>query len=302
MRHEGAVALNCGRSALQYICVAKHINKIWLPYFLCESVCHLLSKCNVETCFYELDRNFIPKLDAVQNKGDWVYIVNYYGRIDNKILSQLRQQYGHIIVDNSQAYFQDPLEGVDTFYTCRKYFGVPDGAFLYTDNRSLVVADRDESFDRMHYVLGRFEHPTSEFYSEYVQRNKAFADEPMRRMSLLTDNLLRGIDYVNVRQIRENNYRYLSERLLAINRLDTNKNIPAGPFAYPFLIENGRNLRKRLIENKIYVPLLWPGSLASCAADSWEYHLAVDLLPLPIDQRYGDADMQRIADCIFDNI
>ena len=39
----------------------------------------------------------------------------------------------NVIIDNVQAYFQRPIEGFDTLYSCRKYFGVPDGAVLYTD-------------------------------------------------------------------------------------------------------------------------------------------------------------------------
>lgn len=29
-----------------------------------------------------------------------------------------------------------PVENVDTLYICRKFFGVADGAFLYTDSFS----------------------------------------------------------------------------------------------------------------------------------------------------------------------
>ena len=32
--HEKAIALNCGRSALAYLCEAKHIKKLYIPYFL----------------------------------------------------------------------------------------------------------------------------------------------------------------------------------------------------------------------------------------------------------------------------
>ena len=38
MFHEGAVALNCARNALLYLCKAKGITKIAVPKFLCDSV------------------------------------------------------------------------------------------------------------------------------------------------------------------------------------------------------------------------------------------------------------------------
>ena len=37
MFHDGAVALNCGRSALAYLWETKKIQKLYLPYFLCDS-------------------------------------------------------------------------------------------------------------------------------------------------------------------------------------------------------------------------------------------------------------------------
>lgn len=38
-----------------------------------------------------------------------------------------------IILDNTQSFFQKPISGIDTIYSCRKYFGVPDGAYLSTN-------------------------------------------------------------------------------------------------------------------------------------------------------------------------
>ena len=37
MLHEEATKLNCGRNALAYLCEAKKIEKLYLPYFLCSS-------------------------------------------------------------------------------------------------------------------------------------------------------------------------------------------------------------------------------------------------------------------------
>ena len=299
MRHDKAIALNCGRSALEYICQARDIKKIWLPYFLCDSVFDRLHRCGIEVEFYPINDVFLPKCENKLLKNEYIYIVNYYGFFDKNVILELKLKYENIIIDNSQAYYHDPVDKIDTFYTCRKFFGVPDGAFLYTDASALKISEQDESFDRMNYLLGRFERSAGEFYPEYVQRNKSFADESVKRMSRLTDNLLHGIHYESVKQIRDANYSYLSERLDDRNELNAAK-VPIGPFAYPFLIKNGRQLRQMLIEHKIYVPLLWPGVLTTCSPDTWEYRLAADLLPLPVDQRYGKEEMQQIVDVLFD--
>ena len=59
-------------------------------------------------------------------------------------------------------------------------------------------------------------------------------------------------------------------------------------------------LRKKLINSKIYIPTLWPDVLELCEKDSIEYNYAQNILPIPIDQRYNDKDMDYIISKIFD--
>lgn len=295
--HEKALALNCGRNALAYLCRARNIQKVWIPHFLCDCVDQLLDKISVEWSCYRIGRDFLPNIDLSVERDDWLYVVNYYGQVSNASIQALKQQYPHLIVDNCQDYFRTPVAGVDTLYTCRKFFGVPDGAFLYTNAPAIDDLERDISYGRMPYLLGRVERPASEFYAEYVQSNADFAKEPVKRLSRLTENLLRGIDYARVQRVRTANWRRLSERLGKLNELALTETV--GPFAYPLLVPNGRMLRKKLIEQKIYVPTLWPAVLERCGEATWEHRLALDLLPLPVDQRYGADDMDYISDAVF---
>ena len=55
MVHEGAISLNCGRNALAYLCEAKKIKKLYLPYFLCSSVPNLCKKIGVEYGYYHIN-------------------------------------------------------------------------------------------------------------------------------------------------------------------------------------------------------------------------------------------------------
>ena len=63
-------------------------------------------------------------------------------------------------------------------------------------------------------------------------------------------------------------------------------------------IKNGIALRKALAKEKIFVPTNWSNVIRDCAPESYEYQWAADILPLPCDQRYGNEEMQRIADVI----
>lgn len=297
MLHKGAIALNCGRNALAYLCEAKAITNIYIPDFLCDSVSKLLDRIGVQHHRYSIEDNFLP-VEFDLPEGAWLYVVNYYGQLSNEILVQLHQSYPNMIVDNAQSYYQMPVPGVDTLYTCRKYFGVADGAFLYTDVKITGEVERDESYDRMRFLLGRYERSASEFYAEYSANNKLFAEEPIKRMSQLTENLLHGIDYERVADQRQENFAYLHHELKAINGLQLS--VPHGAFMYPLLLDQGTAIRKVMQQRKIYIPTLWPNVLQECPEDSIAYRYAANILPLPVDQRYNLEDMKYIVEELMD--
>lgn len=286
MLHEGAVALNCGRNCLAYLLEARGIKKILLPYYMCDSVFKICRNYDVEMNFYHIDQYFHP-VDIEPSDDMWLYVMNYYGQLTHDYISSLKAKFAHVIIDNAHAYFDVPLTDTDTLYTCRKFFGVTDGAFLYTDCLSETEYPRDESFERMHFILGRFERSASEFYSEYVTNNDMFDSEPIKRMSKLTDNLLHGIDYEFVKCRRSENYHLYHEQLRKINQLALSKT--EGAFAYPLLLENGSEIRRKLQKEKIYIPALWPNVINDMAKESLEYRFANNILPLPCDQRYDRA-------------
>lgn len=75
-----------------------------------------------------------------------------------------------------------------------------------------------------------------------------------------------------------------------------------GAFMYPLLIHNGFRVRKKLQKEKVYIPTLWPNVLEECPENSLEYHYAADILPIPVDQRYGIEDMKYLVEVIRDEL
>lgn len=290
--HKNLVPLNTGRNALIYLIKARGIKKLYIPYFLCGVVRDSLIKNNYAFEYYSIDNNFMPVFHKELGNNEYLYVVNYYGQLTNDRVIYLKQQYGQVIIDNTQGFFQKPVKGVDTIYSCRKFFGVPDGAYLSTDVQIKEDLERDVSKDRMTHILGRHEGTGAEYYSDYKNNIQAFKSEPLKYMSKLTHNILGAIDYERTCEIRNRNYSYLESKLGAYNKLKLKT--PIGPFAYPFHIENGIEIRKELAKKKIYVPLLWPNVLSDAPESSIEYNYAANILPLPCDQRYGAADMEYI--------
>ena len=250
-------------------------------------------RAGIPFTLYGVGADFLPAEELTLRDGEWLYLVNYYSQLSNSVIRGLVEKYRRVIVDNAQSYFQPPLPGVDTLYTCRKYFGVADGAFLYTDSVLGEELPQDESFERMRFLLGRYERTAAEFYGEYAANNELFYTEPIKRMSRLTANLLHGIDYAFVKARREENYRTLHRALGGINGLALSDQ--PGSFMYPLLLENGAAIRKKLQQEKIYIPTLWPDVFGWCGEADTEYKLAANILPLPIDQRYDADDMRILA-------
>ncbi len=297
--HEAALALNCGRGCLLYEIEAYGIKRILLPDYLCDSVAAACKGAGVSVGFYSVGVDFLPAWDFDVAEDQWLYLVDYFGQLSDASVDQAKKIAGErLIVDETQGFFQKPREGVDTLYTTRKYFGVSDGGFLYTDARVDRILEQDESHARMSYLLGRFERPASEFYSEASENNDFFATEPAKRMSLLTENILRSLDYPAIVESRERNYRVLETLVGERNSLDIS--MPPGPFAYPLLVADGPTARSALAKQGIYVPTLWPNVVESGRVGSAAYEFSRNIMPLPVDQRYQEDDMALIAQALRD--
>lgn len=289
--YKDLIALNTARNSLLYVLKARNIKRLYIPNYLCDSVSGICNREGYSYGFYHIGYDFLPVFDFPLKEDEYIYIVNYYGQISNEQVKELQKKYKRIIFDNVQAFFQKPVEGIDTIYSCRKFFGVPDGAYLSTDCLLNEELKTDRSSERMTHILGRFEiGSASEFYRVFKENDESYDRVDLMKMSKLTHNILGAIDYEKVRSARERNFCLLHEALYEQNKLTIKT--PIAPYAYPFYCENGIEARKRLAKNKIYVPTLWPNVLDSEDILAKDY--AECVLPLPCDQRYKKEEMQII--------
>ena len=151
-------------------------------------------------------------------------------------------------MDHTHAFFQHPLPGVDTLYSCRKFFGLSDGAYLSTDATLTAGKEQDVSAERMGHILGRFEKDAGTYYQKMLDNAATYHHMKILTMSRLTQNLLKAIDYEQIRQKRNENYRFLKELLPSDSPFT--RVTPDGPFAYPYYHKNGIALRKALAKEK----------------------------------------------------
>lgn len=169
--HKDCIALNSERNCLTYVLEAREIECIMLPRLLCSSIAGICLKMSVRIIYYSVDSYFKPVLP--EDIDENIYIINFYGQLENEYIYHLRERHPKLIVDYAQAFFSHPFQIV-ILYTYRKFFGVADGAYLYMDRvieRGLLV---ERSYDRMTFLMGRYENTAGEFLAIFGKMNSLF--------------------------------------------------------------------------------------------------------------------------------
>jgi len=296
--HKSALRLNTGRNAFEYILRAKCYKKVFLPFYTCDSVLEPINKCGLEYEFYKIDNSFRPIFDFETMRAQEVFVyTNYFGIFDNNVLDATKRA-RNIIIDDAQAFYAKPLPGIDTFYSPRKFFGIPDGAYLYTNAGIHYELETDVSYERFEHLLGRIDKRGDEFYSAFKNNEKVLGNQPLKKMSNITQRMLSGIDYKFAAEKRKQNFRYLHEALHRSNQLQLELDNTSVPMVYPYLTENAEELKRKLINRKIYVATYWPNVIDWTKPESFEYHLVTNLIAVPIDQRYRVENMKEVINII----
>lgn len=291
--HAEAIKLNTGRNALEYVLRCRQYSKVYIPYYTCEVILEPFKKLGIAYEFYHINLQFEIADDIHLQENEALLYTNYFG-LKQRYVEQLAEKYqGLLIVDNTQAFYARPIPGIDTFYTCRKFFGVADGAYLYTDILLDDEIEQDISYDRMAHLLKRIDLSPEAGYADFRKADDGLDHQPIRKMSRLTQRMMQSLDYNIAVQRRRKNYLILHAALGQNNKLKLPLEDDAVPMIYPYL--TGKDgLRERLIEYRIFVARYWPNVLEWSAQNDIEYMLAVMMQPLPIDQRYGEEEMNRI--------
>ena len=291
--HKDAIRLNTGRNCLEYILRVRGYKKVYVPYYTCEAVMEPINKLGIPYEFYHIDIHFEMRDRFTLKEGEALLYTNYFG-LKQRYVEQLAEKVGScLIVDNTQAFYAKPIEGIDTFYTCRKFFGVPDGAYLYFDKKLDEEIGQDYSYERVAHLVKRIDLSAEEGFKDFRRVDDGLDNQPIRKMSKLTLRMMLGIDYEAAALRRRKNYQILHEALGKENNLELHLEDDAVPMVYPYLVPV-EGLREKLIENKIFVARYWPNVLDWARPDDIDYLLAYQMQPLPIDQRYGEKEMKRI--------
>lgn len=292
------IALDLGRHALEVILRARGHQRLLAPRYTCDVLAPAIRRAGVELALYDLDGQLDPVLPAGRPaQGEALLYTNYFG-LKQSTVERLAATVPNLIIDNAQAYYAPVPNGADGFTSCRKFFGVADGAFLHCDVARDLTFEQPEITGRWEHLRIAAERGTEAGFARYQEHERSLIDAPLRAMSRLTANMLAGIDHERIKAVRQGNRDHLHAALHRLNRLPIDPTAAQVPMVYPFLNEDPE-LRNRLQAARIYTARYWPGLLAPLAPSDGAQRFAHDVVYLPVDQRYDATHMDRILRVIL---
>jgi hypothetical protein len=293
--HAGLLELSSGRAALALVLSHVHAKRVHLPFFVCDALVDAVRSVGAEPLFHALDADLLPPPEIQPAADDMLLLIDFFGVRSARIASLAQVWQHRCVVDNTQAFFQQPVPGAWTFYSARKFFGVADGAYLAAPVPIDVMRLPQATPSGAHLAspdlggLAAF---------EMFQQQESLIDCVPRRMSAVSHALLDRLDYRQAILRRTANARYLHARLAERNLLaEPMSSASVGPLCYPLLLE-APVARDALGAHGLFIPTFWKEVLTRPGAADFarEQRLAAHLIPLPVDHRYGPHDMQILLD------
>ncbi|MCR4695266.1 MAG: hypothetical protein K5773_08115 [Pseudobutyrivibrio sp.] len=300
------VALNSGRSAIAYGVLAGGFKRVYIPYYTCKTVeASLLGpeceKAGVEIVYYNIDEDFAP----IMPESGWdqtalfVY-TNYFGIMTKSMEEQILKDHQHVLFDNTQGFFTEPVHEAYSAYSCRKFFGVADGAYLVADELPRLDIPMGHSADTASFLLKAVEDGPNAAYEMSKENEEHINGEGMCTMSPLTEALMSAVDLSSVNDRRLANFNRLHALLGDKNLLDIHIENGA-PMVYPLLVET-EGMREYLVDNNIFVPRWWRWITDSDDTNDFEKKLSKYLVPIPVTQNYDLEDMEYIAGKVLEKL
>lgn len=291
--------VSSGRAALE--CLLRSLKTppeaVWVPRFACNTLLEPMHRLGVPIKRYGVGEDFSFRIPRNLSPREVLLLIDYFGFGGETIAEAAARHKGLSIVDATTALFAQPPRETASFYSLRKFVGTSDGGIAQAPFPIALPPGEDRSAKRALFMLQRAE----EGANAALPANLAAEEElhsPALRMSPLTRKFLDSIDFEKTERRRRENYRILYEALHPINRLHLPEKPPSAPFCYP-LVSGIPRLRDELIDAGVALPLFWPEVIEENPAYSSENRLARTLLPLPLDQRYSKADMERLIRLIL---
>lgn len=328
MKKAGAVTGGAGTNGMGAM------KRCLLPAYMCDTVFFPFQWEGWEIGFYHINKNLEADAEELSRlmeemRPNLLFIHPYYG-VDTwkpmrPLLKEWRAQGICIMKDVTQSYYLENA-GEEADYvvgSLRKWYPIPDGGFA-ASNEPLawdVLASEEEFakrrldclMEKWAYLYGsRSREEKKAMKEDFLKKNRemeAWMDvhRGIGALSKVSAGILGRANEKECRNRRNGNYRYLCEKLEGkseeksrcwpiLPRLWGEEEKSAAPLYFPVYAKDRNGLQKFLAERNIYAPVLWPVGRENegCLTED-ERFIYSHMLALPMDQRYGKDEMERIS-------
>lgn len=293
------------RSALAALIAERGPTRVWLPAYACPALAAATAAAAVETRFYAMDAALEPDAAGLARQlraGDAVVVIDHFGRPPGAAWRALAADFPDLLWIEDRAQALDtaaPPFGEVRLFSPRKLIGVGDGGILVAE--SPLPAPRSAAPLAWAPEAARALDPDGDapegWYGLFRRREAAQAVGG-RAASDRTLAALAATAAPPLAEARRANWRVLAEALGAYALWPIAS--PAfAPLAFPILVEDAAQTVERLAARRIWAPRHWsdpPSPATEFPAAHW---LAAHCVSLPLDQRYGAADMGRIVGAVL---
>lgn len=318
LKNYNAYFLDSGRNAIKLLLKIINKGEVLLPEYICDSVIEAFSGNKVN--YYRLKEDLTIDLDdlgsRINNKTSVVFIMHYFGALQPKdILDQIKDMKSKndfiIIEDTTHSLFSQ-VQTIGDYCVCslRKWFAIPDGGVIYSQN-SLAFCeyeklDLNRNIDKAYGMLLKTlfldkKMDTNLLYRKiFVETENEFDKSyQIKKISNFSKYLLNCYDISHLRTKRKDNYSQLLKEIELIG-LKTSVRIEKEwcPFVLTININERDKFREYLMRNKIYCAVHWPLNGTPLHKNLSARKRSSRMISLPIDQRYGFKEMKYLAEVL----
>ena len=224
--------LNLGRSCLKVIIRTYGIKEIFIPYYSCKTLWQAIREEDCKIKFYHIDKNFMPLCEF--QKDSYILYINYFGLFTQNC-EKLSQKYKNLICDNTQAFYA-PHFGIASFNSWRKFFAVPNGAYLQIEKEPNLNFIKDN----LKLETTGIEQDYDLFKSNELKLN----NEGIKLISPYAENAMAQINYEKDKLRRLKIFKKYSQILDKYNLIKLPKLKDNIPYCYPFCTNDEKIIGK----------------------------------------------------------
>ena len=296
----------------------------YVPIYTCETVLAPFKKAGYELLFYDFDRNMKPKFDpSVLDKISIISICGYFGfsTYDREFVAECKRRGIAVIEDTTHSIFS--TDGVDPHCdyiagSFRKWLGVPCGGFAIKTNGKFTVPTLPPNEEHINwrnelYTL-RTNNPSPATPEEAAalqsQSDELFWKSEMKLRKIFdcfesdqhSAHIMKHFPVSELQEQRRKNYQYILEHLKPSSAWKlVFPVLPEGtvPCHITLYAENREEFRSKLVSQGIHCTSFWPISeFVNLEGHPDAQYIYDHVCSIPCDQRYGDAEMERICNVL----